>query len=62
MRPVVIATPMIETTRIVGSKDPISFLWKHFYLEPMLLPISHIGLELVDQDVRFKLLNWPSQQ
>jgi hypothetical protein len=48
MRPVVIAMPMIETTRIVGSKDPISFLWKHFYLEPMLLSNSRMGLELID--------------
>jgi len=58
MRPIVTAMPMIETTRIVGSKDPVSFLGEHFYLETLLLPNSHIGLELTDHTARVKLLNW----
>jgi len=59
MRPIVNATPMIESTRIAGSKDPISFLGEHFYLDALLLPTSLAGLELTDHTARVKLLNWP---
>ncbi len=58
MRPIVNATPIIETTRIVGSKEPISIVRVHLYLGAMLLPTSLLGLEPIDHVARVKLLNW----
>jgi len=57
MRPIVDAAPMIETTKIVGPMIPVLFLGNHFYLETLLLPTSHVGLELIGYIARVKLLN-----